>query len=98
MLFNNIFICLLADEKELQERLNRSVELDVKTEQLKSELQEAKEATMTELQRMTESTMAKINASIEEARRILNDAKAEALNISRQGESAVVTHTHTLIM
>ena len=91
MLFNNIFICLLADEKELQERLNRSVELDVKTEQLKSELQEAKDVAVKKIENTTEL---QITTVIEEGKEVLNNVKAETLNIARQGESAAVPHTH----
>ena len=84
MLFNNIFICLLADEKELQERLNRSVELDVKTEQLKSELQEAKDVAVKKIQNTTEL---QITTVIEEGKEVVNSVKEMALNISLQGES-----------
>ena len=84
MLFHNIFICLLADEKELQERLNRSVELDVKTEQLKSELQEAKDVAVKKIENTTEL---QITTVIEEGKEVVNSVKEMALNISLQGES-----------
>ena len=90
---------LLAEEKALQHRLNRSIELDIKTGQLKNELQEAQEAALKaavmKIQNATEATMREMTAMIEEGKEVLNNVKAVALNISRQGESAVVTRTHT---
>ena len=84
----------MADERELQERLNRGVELDEKAGELKNELQETTAAAMMDLQNFTKSTVSKINAMTEEGRQVLNNVKAESLNIARQGESSVVTHTH----
>ena len=85
---------LLAEEKALQHRLNQSIELDVKTRQLKNELQEEKDVAVMKIQNTTESTMLHIANMIEEGKEVLNSVKEMALNISRQGESAVVTHTH----
>ena len=83
--------CFLADERELQERLNRGVELDEKAEQLKNELQKALQNALVAIDNATMSTITPI---IQEGQELLRNMKAVALNISRQGESAVVTHTH----
>ena len=89
-----LLLCFLADERELQERLNRGVELDEKAEQLKIELQQAQEAALkaalVTLENATETTIKTMTAMVQEGRQVLNDAKETALNISRQGESAVV--------
>ena len=71
---------LLVDERELDE----------KTEELKSELQNIKETAFHQFQNMATTTLNEINARNEETRQMLKDVKETALNVSRQGELLVI--------
>lgn len=83
-------ICSLH-ERELQERLNRSIDLDVKTEEVKSELQKFKEATLLEMKNETQeakvATLMEIENETQEAKKAalleiqheMQDAKEAAL-------------------
>ena len=77
---------LLADARDLQDV---KMQLEVKTEELKNELQVFMEAALIKLKNMTTAMISEIHMKSQEARQMLNDVKETGANASHLGESVV---------
>ena len=81
---------LLADERALQENRDLKMELAVKTEELKNELQDYMEAASNTLRNKTTAAITEMDIENQEAREVLlSQVQETSTNMSRQGESVL---------